>query len=63
MNHLLLLRKTKNLINFLIVAFLIIFLITLSPAQNVGINDDGSTPDAAAILDVKSTTKGVLIPR
>ena len=63
MNHLLLLRKTKNLINFLIVPFIIIIFITLSPAQNVGINDDGSTPDAAAILDVKSTTKGVLIPR
>ena len=63
MEHLLLLRKTKNLINFLIVAFIIIIFITLSPAQNVGINDDGSTPDAAAILDVKSTTKGVLIPR
>ncbi len=27
------------------------------------INDDGTAPDDAAILDVKSTTKGMLIPR
>lgn len=32
-------------------------------AQGVGINDDGSQPDASAMLDVKSTTKGLLIPR
>lgn len=32
-------------------------------AQNVGINDDNSTPDPNAILDVKSTSKGVLFPR
>ena len=34
-----------------------------SYAQNVGINDDGSTPDNSAMLDVKSTSKGLLIPR
>jgi hypothetical protein len=32
-------------------------------AQNVGINDDGSLPNPNAILDVKSASKGVLIPR
>ncbi len=32
------------------------------PAQ-VGINTDGSEPDPSAILDVKSTTKGMLLPR
>jgi hypothetical protein len=32
-------------------------------AQNVGINADGSSPDASAMLDVKSTTKGFLAPR
>jgi hypothetical protein len=31
-------------------------------AQNVGINTDGSSPDASALLDVKGT-KGILIPR
>lgn len=29
----------------------------------VAINTDGSMPDSSALLDVKSTTKGVLIPR
>ena len=32
-------------------------------AQNVGINDDGSSPDSKAMLDVKSSTKGFLPPR
>ena len=32
-------------------------------AQSVGINSDGSTPDASAMLDIKSLTKGLLIPR
>src|ERR1700712_1125357 len=36
-------------------------LITFS--QNVAINADGSTPNANAMLDIKSATKGILIPR
>lgn len=32
-------------------------------AQSVGINSDNSAADASAILDVKSTTQGVLVPR
>ncbi len=32
-------------------------------AQNVGINTDASTADNSAMLDVKSTDKGMLIPR
>jgi hypothetical protein len=31
-------------------------------AQNVGINSDGTAPDASAMLDVKSANKGLLIP-
>ncbi|MCH2045991.1 MAG: hypothetical protein MK212_17885, partial [Saprospiraceae bacterium] len=31
--------------------------------QGVGINNDGTDPDASAILDIKSTTQGLLIPR
>ena len=34
-----------------------------SYAQNVGINADGSNPDPAAMLDIKSADKGILIPR
>jgi trimeric autotransporter adhesin len=32
-------------------------------SQNLGINADGSKPDKNAILDIKSSTKGVLFPR
>ncbi len=32
-------------------------------AQSVGINSDGSTPNASAMLDVSSTAKGFLAPR
>src|SRR4029079_78143 len=32
-------------------------------AQSVSINTDGSTPHTSSILDIKSTTKGMLIPR
>jgi hypothetical protein len=32
-------------------------------SQSVGVNTDGSSPDVSALLDVKSTAKGVLVPR
>jgi hypothetical protein len=32
-------------------------------AQSVSVNTDGSTADASSILDVKSTNKGMLVPR
>ncbi len=32
-------------------------------AQGVGINDDNTNPDPSAMLDVKSSNKGTLIPR
>ncbi|MBK9337647.1 MAG: hypothetical protein IPM98_14215 [Lewinellaceae bacterium] len=35
----------------------------LAGAQAISINTDGSNPDTSAILDVKSTDKGILIPR
>jgi hypothetical protein len=35
----------------------------LAFSQSLSINTDGSTADASSILDVKSTTKGLLIPR
>ncbi len=43
--------------------FLVILLAPLFFYGQVGINDSGSAPDASAMLDVASTTKGVLIPR
>src|SRR4051794_25886756 len=32
-------------------------------AQSVGINIDGSKPNTSAMLDVKSNSKGMLVPR
>lgn len=47
--------------------FVSVILITIcgynSNAQSLAINTDGSTAHASAMLDVKSTGKGVLIPR
>jgi hypothetical protein len=36
---------------------------SISFAQNVAINNDASAPDGSAMLDVKSSSKGLLIPR
>jgi trimeric autotransporter adhesin len=43
--------------------FLLLLALSMSVSAQVGINTDGSVPDNSAMLDVKSTTKGVLIPR
>ncbi|MDP2234819.1 MAG: hypothetical protein Q8J88_00170 [Bacteroidales bacterium] len=43
---------------------LILFLANIGSGQNnVGINDDNSTAKASAMLDIFSSTKGLLIPR
>lgn len=41
----------------------ILLLICFPGFAQVSINTDGSSPDAGAMLDVKSTSKGLLIPR
>ncbi len=43
--------------------FLPVFFFSNLIAQNIGINADGALPDPAAMLDVSSTTSGLLIPR
>jgi hypothetical protein len=43
--------------------FLIAFARSTGYSQSVSINTDGTQADSSAILDVKSTVKGVLIPR
>jgi hypothetical protein len=45
---------------FNVIFFLLPFVLS---AQNVAINNDGSEPHEFALLDVSSTTKGVLFPR
>jgi len=42
---------------------ILVFFSAPSVIGQVGINTDNSTPDNSAILDVKSTTKGMLVPR
>lgn len=39
------------------------FIAGLCQAQSLAINTDGSTANSSALLDIKSTTKGLLIPR
>ena len=39
------------------------YIFTAYPQQGVAINTDGSAPNPKAILDIKSSTKGLLIPR
>lgn len=43
--------------------FSLICLSVIVKAQNIAINTDGTAADASSILDVKSTTKGMLVPR
>src|SRR6476659_1989870 len=42
---------------------LVLFTSVMTHAQSVAISNNGSLPDNSAILDIKSSTKGLLIPR
>ena len=44
------------------IQLLLLFISTTSVGQ-VGINEDGSNPDPSSMLEIKSTSKGLLIPR
>jgi len=48
---------------FILLAILSIFSLELWAQGGVGINNDNSVPDNSAMLDVKSTDKGLLTPR
>jgi trimeric autotransporter adhesin len=52
-------EKMKKVILSVILCFSLI----LANAQSVAINTDGSLADASALLDVKSSSKGMLVPR
>lgn len=47
----------------LIICSLLFCWLSSAHAQSLSINKEGSAPDASAILDVKSTDQGVLVPR
>jgi len=44
-------------------SFLLLFFCNKAISQSLSINTDGSTANSSALLDVKSTTKGLLLPR
>jgi len=50
----------KRYFTFLIIAFAFS---RIAIAQNIGVNATGAAPDASAILDIASASKGLLIPR
>ncbi len=53
----------KRFLAFLSLVVIISFTTNITFGQNIGINSDGSKPDANAMLDVKASNKGILIPR
>ena len=56
-------KTTKFLLSIVAIGCASIFS-NLSAQQNVSISDvNGATPDASSVLDVNSTSKGLLIPR
>jgi hypothetical protein len=54
-----------NYLKISLYALVCFFSLNFSAAQNVGISDAGSsfTPDASSVLELKSTTRGLLTPR
>jgi hypothetical protein len=53
----------KQFLTTVIFVFAFATLSHTAGAQNMAINTDGSTPDASAMVDIGSTTKGFLLPR
>src|SRR5450631_3761215 len=53
----------KRIIPCSIVVLLLLGSAWNAQAQNIGISADGSLPDPHAILDIKASDKGLLIPR
>ncbi|MDB5275618.1 MAG: hypothetical protein JWR61_573 [Ferruginibacter sp.] len=53
----------KQFLTSVIFVFAFATLSHTAGAQNMAINTDGSTPDASAMVDIASTTKGFLLPR
>ncbi len=53
----------KKLVLLVIVAGVVVFHARAVRAQGMAVNATGSTADASAIMDVSSTTQGMLVPR
>lgn len=54
--------KAASAYRFLVMTLLVLPSIQIY-GQHVGINDDGTDPDNSAMLDVRSNSRGLLIPR
>jgi trimeric autotransporter adhesin len=56
--------KMMNIVFKFFIVFLCVFMIENALGQNIAITDeDGHTPHSSAMLDVYSTSKGLLVPR
>jgi len=55
--------KIMKKLNIFTIAIAILMLTATVSAQNIAISDVSHTADASAVLDVYSTTKGMLVPR
>ena len=53
----------KNLSASLILLLIVSFTSNIIQAQSMGISSTSITPDASSILELRTTTKGMLIPR
>jgi hypothetical protein len=53
----------NNMARFIFFILLTVFISNKGFTQSVAINTSSSSPDESALLDVQSTTKGVLFPR
>jgi hypothetical protein len=49
--------------NKIVLVLFVVFFGSNLFSQNVSINEDGSAPDSSALLDISSTSQGLLIPR
>lgn len=52
-----------RLIRLLSIILIFMLMVSFTMAQGVAINSDGATADGSAMLDIKSTSSGMLIPR
>src|SRR5689334_7023310 len=55
--------KNRNVVRSIFLTASILFVNVFAIGQNIAINTDGSKANPNAIVDIKSTTKGLLIPR
>jgi hypothetical protein len=53
----------RNLLSSLIVLLALFFKASVTFAQTMGISDVAIIPDPSSILEMRTTTKGILIPR